>query len=117
MEVLTGGKNWMSLRRRNIPHGKQFLTKKASYADAVRKPPLSGANSKPVQKAKQWRPRISVFDRLDHGNHKSGQLATGRRSVFERIQLNSRSANNDGNSLISKKTVFDRLDFDLQRAE
>jgi hypothetical protein len=78
---------------------------------------LTGANSTPVLKAKEWRPRISVFRRLDQGISKNSQPAADRRSVFDRIQFNQSRANGGGNGMIPKKSVFDRLDFDLKRAE
>jgi hypothetical protein len=81
----------------------------------MKKPLVTRANSTPIRNRKEWRPRISGFDRL--GNHHSSrqQVAT-KKSVFQRLDFNHNVRTSMENSLIPKKSVFDRLDFDLQHA-
>jgi hypothetical protein len=90
--------------------------KKISYVEAAKKPPLIEANSTPLQNKKEWRPRITVFDKL-------GKSATGihqvssKKIVFHRLGYSNGSANNSLiGTLIPRKSVFDRMDFDLGRA-
>jgi hypothetical protein len=106
-----GGPNW----RKELPeYEKQekaswssIPRKKISYLEAIKKPPLSGANSIPIPSKKEWRSRISVFDRLGKSTTSSSQV-NGKKSVFQRLGFDNSSANNGmSGSLIPRKSVFD----------
>jgi hypothetical protein len=113
-----GGANWKKelgdFEKEESASWHLVARNKINYADAVKKPPVTGANSTPIQTRKDWRPRISVFDRLGN-HHSSHQQAATKKSIFHWFDLNHNGRIGKENSLIPKKSVFDRLDFDLQR--
>jgi hypothetical protein len=90
--------------------------KKISYAEAAKKPPISGANSIPILSKKEWRPRITVFDRLGKSAASSSQ-GSSKKFVFQLGFNNGNAKNGMSGTLIPRKSVFDLLEFDIGHAE
>jgi hypothetical protein len=102
-----GGAHWekefQNFQAEEESSWQSVATKKISYADALKKPKLTGGNSVPVNHQKEWRPWI-VLDDPPH-------TTKGKKSVFDRLGHHSAASRN----LIPKKSVFGRLQFDLIR--
>jgi hypothetical protein len=71
----------------------------------LKKPKLTGGNLVPVNHQKEWRPRIVLDDRRP-------SQQKGKKSVFVRLGYRNAASRN----LIPKKSVFDRLQFDLNQS-
>jgi hypothetical protein len=71
----------------------------------LKKPKLTGGNSVPVNHQKEWRPRIVLDDRRP-------SQQKGKKPVFVRLGHRNAASRN----LIPKKSVFDRLQFDLNQS-
>jgi hypothetical protein len=82
------------------------LKKKLSFADVVKKPPLTGGNLVPINHQKEWRPRIILDNSFK-------AICKGRTSISDRLG----SSTSRRNSLIPRKYVFSIIQFDLSRAE
>jgi hypothetical protein len=86
--------------------GRLYQRKKASYVDTVKKPPLTGGNSVPINLQKEWRSRI-ILDNPSRPTHKR------RSSVCDKLGPSTSKQKN----LIPRKSVFSRIQFDLSKAE
>jgi hypothetical protein len=93
--------------------------KKPTYAEITRKNTFTGANSIPLPRKKDWRPRIV----LDHDQTKAPR---GRISAFDRLGNQQRpclsvfkclgASRPPADDLIPRKSVFDHLHFELDHA-
>jgi hypothetical protein len=118
-----GGPNWqrefLAFDSEEESSWQKVQSKKLSYAEVAKKKVLTGANSTPIHNHKVWRPRISVYD-LANPTTKTRVSAfdrlrrgKGRISVFDRLGKSNHAASD----LIPRKSVFDRLQLDLDKAQ